>query len=107
MGQRVVRVNELVKREISHVLHTRHRAESVHISILGVDVSPNLRKAKVFAAVVREIPVEIFEDELIVGWYDYEPHGCALPVKSETTRFVTTSRMLTASDSRTTRFDEM
>jgi ribosome-binding factor A len=50
MGQRVVRVNELVKREISHVLHTRHRAESVHISILGVDVSPNLRKAKVFYA---------------------------------------------------------
>ncbi|MEX0331653.1 MAG: 30S ribosome-binding factor RbfA [Puniceicoccaceae bacterium] len=48
MGQRVVRVNELVKREISHVLHTRHRAESVHISILGVDVSPNLRSAKVF-----------------------------------------------------------
>ena len=50
MGQRVVRVNELVKREISHVLHTRHRSESVHISILGVDVSPNLRKAKVFYA---------------------------------------------------------
>ena len=48
MGQRVVRVNELVKREISHVLHTRHRAESVHISILAVDVSPNLRSAKVF-----------------------------------------------------------
>jgi ribosome-binding factor A len=50
MGQRVVRVNELVKREISHVLHTRHRAESVHVSILAVDVSPNLRKARVFYA---------------------------------------------------------
>ena len=48
MGQRVVRVNELVKREISHVLHTRHRAESVHVSILAVDVAPNLRSAKVF-----------------------------------------------------------
>ena len=50
MGQRVVRVNELVKREISHVLHTRHQAESVDISILGVDVSPNLRNANVFYA---------------------------------------------------------
>mgnify|MGYP000061072288 CR=1 FL=1 len=50
MGQRVVRVNELLKREISHVLHTRHRAESVHISILAVDVAPNLRAAKVFYA---------------------------------------------------------
>ncbi|MGA1204840.1 MAG: ribosome-binding factor A [Opitutales bacterium] len=50
MGQRVVRVNELLKREISHVLHTRHRSESVHISILAVDVAPNLRSAKVFYA---------------------------------------------------------
>ena len=50
MGQRVVRVNELVKREISHVLHTRHQAESVDISILAVDVAPNLRKANVFYA---------------------------------------------------------
>jgi ribosome-binding factor A len=50
MGQRVVRVNELVKREISRILHTRHQAESVDISILSVDVSPNLRVAKVFFA---------------------------------------------------------
>ncbi|HSH09900.1 MAG TPA: ribosome-binding factor A [Oceanipulchritudo sp.] len=50
MGQRVVRVNELLKREISQVLHTRHQAESVHISILAVDVAPNLRSAKVFYA---------------------------------------------------------
>ena len=50
MGQRVVRVNELLKREISHVLHTRYRAETVHVSILAVDVAPNLRGAKVFYA---------------------------------------------------------
>jgi ribosome-binding factor A len=50
MGQRVVRVNELLKREISHVLHTRYQREAVHISILGVDVAPNLRSAKVFFA---------------------------------------------------------
>lgn len=50
MGQRVVRVNELVKREISHVLHTRYQAETVDISILSVDVAPNLRSAKVMFA---------------------------------------------------------
>ena len=50
MGQRVVRVNELVKREISQILHTRHQAETVDISILAVDVAPNLRAAKVFFA---------------------------------------------------------
>ena len=50
MSQRVVRVNELLKREISHVLHTRYRSESVDISILAVDVAPNLRSAKDFFA---------------------------------------------------------
>ena len=47
MGQRVVRVNELVKREISQILHTRYQAETTHISILSVEVSPNLRRARV------------------------------------------------------------
>ena len=42
-----------------------------------------LRRAKAFAAICREMPIEIFEDELIVSWFDYEPHGCALPVKSD------------------------
>ena len=55
MGQRVVRVNELLKREISHVLHTRYQREAVHVSILAVDVSPNLRSAKVFFATHGDI----------------------------------------------------
>jgi ribosome-binding factor A len=50
MGQRVVRVNELLKREISQILHTRYQAETVEVSILSVDVAPNLRSAKVFFA---------------------------------------------------------
>ena len=50
MSQRVVRVNELLKREISNILHTRYRSESVDISIIAVDVAPNLRAAKVFFA---------------------------------------------------------
>jgi len=32
------------------VLHTRYKAQSVHISILAVDVAPTLRSAKVFYA---------------------------------------------------------
>lgn len=56
MGQRVVRVNELVKREISHILHTRHRSETVDISILAADVSPNLRSARIFYATHGDAP---------------------------------------------------
>jgi len=50
MGQRLVRVNELLKREISLVLHTAYQAEAVDITILAVDTAPNLRRAKVFFA---------------------------------------------------------
>jgi ribosome-binding factor A len=57
MGQRVVRVNELLKREISHILHTRYQAETVDISILSVDVSPNLRSAKVFFATHGDVEI--------------------------------------------------
>ncbi len=62
MGQRVVRVNELLKREISQVLHTRYRAESVHISILAVDVAPNLRNAKVFYATHGDADKRVFAE---------------------------------------------
>jgi ribosome-binding factor A len=54
MGQRVVRVNELVKREISQVLHTRYQSEAVYITITDVVVAPNLRNAKVYYSVVGD-----------------------------------------------------
>lgn len=54
MGQRVVRVNELLKREISAVLHTRYRGRAVAITITEVDTYPNLRKADVYYAVVGD-----------------------------------------------------
>lgn len=44
-----------------------------------------LRRAKAFAAVVREIPVEIFNDELIAGWFWGSPHGCSFSVRSDPT----------------------
>jgi len=41
------------------------------------------RKAKIFAAIVRELPIDIFPDELIVGWYDPIPNNCPLPVRCD------------------------
>jgi len=52
MAQRTVRVNELLQREVSDVLHTRWRDESVRITITGCDVSPDLRNLIVFYSVV-------------------------------------------------------
>ncbi len=48
MAQRVFRVNELLKREISDILHTRFQAETIAITILEVDAAPDLREARVF-----------------------------------------------------------
>lgn len=52
MAERVVRINELVKREISAVLHTRFQNETVMVTISEVVVEPNLRTARVFYSVL-------------------------------------------------------
>ncbi len=39
------------------------------------------RKAKIFAAIVRELPIHILSDELLVGWLDPRPDSCQLSVK--------------------------
>lgn len=51
MGQRTTRVNELVKREISSILHTDYRDTAVYITISRVSVSPDLRTGIVFYSV--------------------------------------------------------
>lgn len=56
MSQRVIRVNELLKREISSILHTRYRSQAVGITITDVDTAPNLRQAKVYFSVVDGAP---------------------------------------------------
>jgi len=40
------------------------------------------RRAKAFAATVREVPVNIHPDELFVGWLFSEPHATEVPVRS-------------------------
>jgi ribosome-binding factor A len=54
MGNRNLRVSELIKREISDILHTHMRAEAVMITITGVDVSPDHRNAEVFFSVLGD-----------------------------------------------------
>lgn len=52
MSNRTVRVNELIQREISDILRKRYQSESVAITISEVRVSPDLRDARVFVAIV-------------------------------------------------------
>lgn len=54
MGKRVLRVNELVRREISEILHTRYQAESVYITITEVSVTRDLRQARVYYSVLGD-----------------------------------------------------
>ncbi|MSU52669.1 MAG: 30S ribosome-binding factor RbfA [Opitutaceae bacterium] len=54
MSNRTIRVNELVQRELSAILRQRYQSESVAITIAEVRVSPDLRDARVFVAVVGD-----------------------------------------------------
>lgn len=52
MAKRKIRVDELLKREISLIIHTDYRAEAVRVTITEVDVAPDLRRATVFYSVI-------------------------------------------------------
>ena len=52
MSARTIRVNALLRREISEVLHRDYRDDAVRITISDVRVSPDLRNADVFYAVL-------------------------------------------------------
>lgn len=52
MGQRNLRVNVLVKQELSLLLHTRYRGQTVYITITDVEVSPDLRNGRVYYSVL-------------------------------------------------------
>lgn len=51
MSNRILRVNELIQREISAYLHTRHQGEAARITITAVKVAPDLHDARVFYSV--------------------------------------------------------
>ena len=54
MSNRIVRINELVAREISDILRRRHADEAVAITILEVRVAPDLRDGRVFVSIVGD-----------------------------------------------------
>jgi ribosome-binding factor A len=52
MSNRILRINELIQREISAYLHTRYQSEAVRITITSVVVSPDLHDGRVFYSVL-------------------------------------------------------
>lgn len=52
MSNRLIRVNELLQREISAFLHSKYSAESVSITITDVQITGDLREAKVYYSVL-------------------------------------------------------
>lgn len=54
MSQRLTRVNELLKRELSHQLHESYRDDAVYITITEVVTSPDLRNAIVYYSVIGD-----------------------------------------------------
>ncbi len=54
MSQRTGRINELLQREISDILHSRYRQDAVRITITGADISPDLRNAIIHYSVIGD-----------------------------------------------------
>ena len=52
MSNRTIRVNELIQRELSDILHRRYQSETVAITITEVRVAPDLRDARLFVSVI-------------------------------------------------------
>ena len=48
MSNRTVRINELLKREISQVLHSRFSTEAAMVTITSVEVASDLHNARVY-----------------------------------------------------------
>ena len=54
MSNRVARVNALIYRVISEVLHRNYRSDSVRITISDVSTASDLRKARIYYSVLGE-----------------------------------------------------
>lgn len=52
MSNRTIRVNELIQRELSDILHRRYQSESVALTITEVRVAPDLRDARLFISII-------------------------------------------------------
>lgn len=54
MSNRIVRINELVQREVSDILRQRYTAESASITVVEVRIAPDLRDGRVFVAIIGD-----------------------------------------------------
>lgn len=54
MSNRLLRVNELLQREVSAHLRKKHASEAVAITITSVEVTGDLREAKVYYSVLGD-----------------------------------------------------
>jgi len=52
VSNRTIRVNELIQRELSDILHRRYQSETVAITITEVRVAPDLRDARLFISII-------------------------------------------------------
>jgi ribosome-binding factor A len=52
MSNRTIRVNELIQRELSDILHRRYQNETVALTITEVRVAPDLRDGRVFVSII-------------------------------------------------------
>ena len=52
MSNRTIRVNELIQRELSDILHRRYQSETVALTITEVRVAPDLRDARLFVSII-------------------------------------------------------
>src|SRR4051812_47574752 len=55
---RIVRINELLQREISDILRKDYQSEAVAITINEVRVAPDLRDARVFVGIIGDEPTQ-------------------------------------------------
>ncbi|MGA2053486.1 MAG: 30S ribosome-binding factor RbfA [Opitutales bacterium] len=62
---RAIRVNELVMRELSDLLHTRFRDRAVGITVTEVEVAQGLRSARVFYSVLGDARAREQAEELL------------------------------------------
>ena len=65
MGNRNVRVNELIKREISDFLHTRMKDRTTLITITDVDVSSDHHHARVYFSVIGDTDAQLEAERLL------------------------------------------
>ncbi len=52
MSNRIVRINELVQRELSAYLRKHYATEAATITISGVEIAPDLRTGKVYVSIL-------------------------------------------------------